>query len=401
MPKPTPFHARIQPLCESYDWSIWAGQYAVRAFDVCHEREYNAFRQATGVIDVSPLFKYDIRGPDAAQYLSWITVRDLSTLKVGRSTYLCWTDEQGKVIDDGTCSRIAEGHYRLTAAAPMHHWFTDNARGYTVTIEDVSERYAALAIQGPTSRDVLRSISRDIDVDGMRFFGVQEGMLAGIPAVVTRTGYTGDLGYELWVEQHHALTVWDALFESGDRFGIHPAGLNALDVCRIEAGFLMMGVDYTGAFDALIESQKSTPDELGLGWMVKLERSPFIGQSALRDERKSGPSVSTVGLEIDWVALEELYGRHGLPAALPATAWRDSVPLYKSSRQVGRATSGSWSPILKKNLALARVDSRHSKLGTCLDIEVTVEWARATVPARVVKTPFYDPPQKKAVDSNV
>jgi len=283
----------------------------------------------------------------------------------------------------------------------MHHWFSENARGYNVTVDDVSTRYAALAIQGPTSREVLRGVSEGIDVDGMRFFGAETGTLAGAPGVVTRTGYTGDLGYELWVEAEHATSLWDRLFDVGQPYGIHPAGLNALDVCRIEAGFLMMGVDYTGAFDALIDSQKSTPDELGLGWMVKLDRFPFIGQSALAKERDSGHSVATVGLEIDWVALEDLYGQHGLPAALPSTAWRESIPLYRSGRQVGRATSGAWSPILKKNLALARVDTPHSSLGTQLDIEVTVEWVRSTVPARVVQTPFYDPPQKKAVNPHV
>jgi aminomethyltransferase len=401
MPKPTPFHPRTQALCSSYNWTSWAGYYAVNAYDVCHEREYNAFRQGTGVIDVTPLYKYDIKGPDAATFLSWLTVRDVTKLKVNRATYLCWTDQAGKVIDDGTCARLGDEDFRLTAAEPMYHWFVQNARGFDVEIQDVSGDWAALAIQGPTARDLLRDISHNIDADGLRFFGVAQGQLAGAEAVVTRTGYTGDLGYELWVRNHDALTLWDTIMDVGRAHGIYAAGLDALDVCRVEAGFIMMGVDYIGAFDAVIASQKSSPYEIGLGWTVKLEREPFIGQSALQSEHGRSQKWATVGLEVDWVSLESLYDEYGLPPSLPATAWRTSVPIYRHGRQIGRATSGSWSPILKRNLALATIEADCAQIGTQLEIEVTVEWTRKTVPAKVVKTPFFDPPRKKAVISNV
>ncbi len=402
MPKPSPFHPRTAPLCESYAWKIWGGHYAVCAYDVCHEREYNAFRQGTGVIDVSPLYKYDISGPDAAHFLTRVTVRDITRLREGRATYLCWTNEAGKVIDDGTCMRLGPQHFRLTAAEPMYHWFLQNSRGFDVTIQDVSADWAALAIQGPTSRDVLKAISQDIDADGLRFFGVEQGRLAGCDAVVSRTGYTGDLGYELWVRQSDALTLWDTVMEAGAPHGAYPAGLDAMDICRVEAGFIMMGVDYTGAFDAVIPDQLSSPYEIGLGWTVRLDdRDPFIGQAALREEARRGSPWSIVGLEIDWEALESIFDEQGLPPALPMKAWRESVPVYMDGRPIGRATSGAWSPILKKNLALATIRSEYANLGQNLDIEVTVEWHRKTVRAQVVPTPFFDPPRKKAVIGHV
>lgn len=401
MPKPSPFHARTQPLCTSYRWKDWAGYYAVCSYDICHEREYNAFRQGAGVIDVSPLFKYDISGPDAAALLSWVTVRNIEKLRVGRAVYLCWTDDHGKIIDDGTCTRLDEQLYRLTAAEPMYHWLARNAEGFDVQIHDTSSEVAALALQGPTAGKILQSMTSE-DISGLKFFGATHTRFGDVEGVLTRTGYTGDLGYELWVPKDHAVALWDTLMEAGAPYNIHPAGLDALDVCRIEAGFILMGVDYIGAFDAIIDAQKSTPYELGLGWTVKLDnRAPFIGQKALLKEKAQGSKWAFVGLDVSWEALEALYDTHGLPPALSGAAWREPVPLYRHGEQVGRATSGTWSPILKKNLALATVRSEWAKPGTVLDIEVTVEWARCTVPATVVKTPFYDPPRKKAVGDDL
>jgi aminomethyltransferase len=401
MPKPSPFHERTKPLCTSYRWKDWAGYYAVCSYDICHEREYNAFRQGAGVIDVTPLFKYDVSGPDAAAFLSWVTVRNIHKLKVGRVVYLCWTDDQGKVIDDGTCTRLDERLYRLTAAEPMYHWFAEQAHGFDVQIRDTSSELAALAIQGPTARKILAQFT-DLDLDEFRFFGAAPTRFGHLEGVLTRTGYTGDLGYELWVQNQDAVALWDLLMESGRPFGVHPAGLDALDVCRVEAGFILMGVDYIGAFDAVIESQKSSPYEIGLGWTVKLkDREPFIGQRALTAEKARGSEWALVGLDISWDALEALYDSHGLPPALSGSAWRAAVPVYHRGEQVGRATSGAWSPILKKNLALATVRADGAAEGTVLDIEVTVEWARKRVPATVVKTPFFDPPRKKAVGDDL
>jgi len=401
MPIPSPFHDRTEPLCTSYRWKEWAGYYAVSSYDICHEREYNAFRQGAGMLDVSPLYKYDFRGREAAACLSRIMARGLSSLKVGRVVYACWTDDRGKIIDDGTIARLDDTHYRVTSASPCMHWFLRHSHGFEVQVTDTSTQLAALAIQGPMARDALKQVT-DIDLDTLRFFGVASGKIAGIDGCITRTGYTGDLGYEVWVDAGAALPVWDALIADGKPYGLMPAGLDALDVCRVEAGFVLQGVDYTSSFEAVIDSQRSTPFELGLGWTVKLKnREPFIGQQALEHEKRAGSKWAFVGLDIDWEALEAVYDEVGLPPALPGGAWRDAIPVYFNGRQVGRATSGAWSPILKKNLALATVVSGFAPVGTKLDIEVTVEWERKTVPATVVATPFFDPPRKRAHGDDV
>jgi aminomethyltransferase len=401
MPTPSPFHERTQPLCTSYRWKDWAGYHAVCSYDICHEREYNAFRQAAGLLDVTPLFKYDVSGPDSAAFLSRITVRNIAKLKVGRVVYLCWTDDHGKILDDGTCAHIEPGHYRLTSAAPSFHWLERHSDGFDIKLEDRSRDLAALALQGPTSRRILEQLC-GADLRALKFFGVEKTQFDGMEGVLTRTGYTGDLGYELWVENKDALRLWDAVMAAGKSFGIHPAGLDALDVCRVEAGFILQGVDYISAQEALIPSQHSTPFELGLGWTVKLKnRDPFVGQQALEAEKAAGSAWGFVGLELDWEALEAAFSRYNLPPQLPHTAWRSAIPVYRGRKQVGRATSGAWSPVLKKNLALATVEATCAKPGTILDVELTVEWERRTVPATVVKTPFFDPPRKKAHGQDV
>lgn len=396
MPIPTPFHPRTAELCTSMFWKEWAGHHAVRSFDTSHEREYFAFRNGAGVIDVSPLYKYDVRGPDAAALLSRVTVRDIRELKVGRVTYLCWCDDDGKIVDDGTVSRLDDQHYRLTAADPTLAWLHRYARPYRVTIEDTSARIAALAIQGPTSRDVLRQCS-DAPLDRLPFFGTTPARLDGIDVQISRTGYTGDLGYEVWVDRRYALEVWDAIMAAGRDYRCIPAALDAMDVTRIEAGFIMNGVDYWNATHCLIESRKSTPFELGLGWTVKLERDPFVGQAALRAEHARGPAWGIAGLRYDWDEYEALFAKKGLPPQVPAGAWRSGVPVYdRTGKQVGQAQSGAWSPMLKANLALASVRAPCFAPGTRLQIEVTVEFERHRVGAVVEKTPFYNPERKRS-----
>jgi aminomethyltransferase len=396
MPIPTPFHPRTAALCTSMFWKEWAGYHAVRSFDVSHEREYFALRNGAGVIDVSPLYKYDVTGPDAAALLSRVTVRDIRDLKIGRVTYLCWCDDDGKIVDDGTVSRLDEQRFRLTAADPTLAWLYRYARGKRVVIEDTSATIAALAIQGPTSRDVLRACS-DAPLEKLPFFGTTAAKLDGVDVRISRTGYTGDLGYEVWVAREHAVKVWDAIMHAGRDYRCIPAALDAMDVTRIEAGFIMNGVDYFNASHCLIESRKSTPFELGLGWTVKLERDPFVGQAALRAEQQRGPAWGVVGLRYDWDEYEALFAKKGLPPQVPAGAWRDGVPVYdRTGKQVGQATSGAWSPMLKANLALASVRAPCFELGTRLQIEVTVEYERHRVGAVVEKTPFYNPERKRS-----
>jgi aminomethyltransferase len=398
MPIPSPFHERTSLLCTSYRWKDWSGYAAVSSYDTTHDREYFAFRESAGLIDVSPLFKYEVRGPDAAALLSRMMVRDVAKLKVGRVGYTCWCDDHGKVIDDGTVTRLGDDHYRVTAADPTLHWLQAVGRGLRATIEDSSARLAVLALQGPRSRDILRAAS-DADLETLKFFGARRARVGGLDAWITRTGYTGDLGYEVWVERDDALRLWDALVEAGRPHGVTPAGLDALDVARIEAGFILLGVDYFSAPKVVLAARKSTPWELGLGWIVDFERqgSPaFVGREALEAEKRRGPAWALVGLEVAWDALEALYAAFSLPPSLPATARRDGLPVYDDAgRQVGKVTSHTWSPILKKYVALASVEARHAAPGAVLQMEHTVEYERRRVSARVVKTPFFDPERKR------
>lgn len=396
MPIPSPFHERTRQLCTSFRWKDWAGYYAVCSFESCHEQEYFAYRHAAGLMDATPLFKYDIRGTDSARFLARVVARDIGKLRVGRVTYCCWCDDDGKVMDDGTVTRLDDDHYRLTAAEPTLHWLLINARAYQVDVHDITHDFGILALQGPLSRDVLEHACGD-RILGLRFFRTMETTIDGRPVTVSRTGYTGDLGYEIWCKNDDALPVYDALLESGQPYRLLPAGLDALDVARIEAGFIMNGVDYFSANHCLIEARKSTPLELGLEWTVHLDRAPFIGQGALKREHERGPAWAFVGLEYDWPALEALFARYDLPPETPHGAWRTPLPVYdRTGKQIGQATSGAWSPTLKKNLALASVQTSHSTIGRELLIEVTVEFERLKAPVRVTSPLFFDPERKRA-----
>jgi len=397
MPIPTPFHERTSALCTSLFWKDWAGYHAVRSYDTTHEREYFTLHHAAGLIDVSPLYKYEVTGPDAAAFLAFVMVKDIRKLKVGRVTYLCWCDDHGKVADDGTVSRLGKERFRVTAAEPAGAWLTQRAAGYRVEIVDVSASLAALSLQGPTSRAVLKEVVTGADLDALRYFGVTEAELAGIPVHVSRTGYTGELGYEIWIPAGHAVAAYDALMKAGRPHRIGPVGLDAMDMTRIEAGYIMNGVDYFSAHHCLLESRKATPYELGLGRTVDLDREPFVGQAALKAEVARGPAWAIAGLVYDWDEFEALFAAVGLPPQVPAGAWRTPVPVYdEGGRQVGYATSGSWSPLLKKNLALAWLRAPHAATGRQLKIEVTVEFHRRLVAATVAKLPFYDPERKRS-----
>jgi aminomethyltransferase len=365
---------------------------AVCQYGLSDEREYHAIRHQAGLLDVTPLCKYEVIGPDAAAMLSRLTVRDLRGLPLGRVAYVCWCDDDGYVIDDGTCFRIDETRYRLTSAAPALHWLERQADGFDARIEDVSDALAALALQGPRARDVLRQVAPE--VVGLPYFRGAVARFGDVSGWVTRTGYTGDLGYELWVPADAAIAVWDGLVEAG----ASPVGLDALDVVRIEAGLIMRDVDYHGAPDVEVPALRSTPFEIGLGWMVELDRDPpFVGQAALRraDARPPERRRAFVGLRIDQRAVEALFEQEGLPLTMPHGAWRDAIPIYADGRQIGRATSGAWSPLLKDNLALATVEAGFAKPGTPLFIEQTVDGKRRSVPAKVAPTPFYSPEHKK------
>ncbi len=392
MPVGTPFHARTFPLCESLNYRDWSGYYTVSAYEAHHEHEYNAIRNAAALIDVSPLFKYVISGRDASALVNRVITRDVARMAVGQVFYTPWCDEHGHVIDDGTVSRLGEERFRWTAAEPNLRWLTQNTQGLDVTIEDVSERLAALALQGPLSAQVLRACS-DIDIDRLTYFRVASGRLGGVAVDVSRTGYTGDLGYEIWIPAERALDVWDAIVGAGRAFDVMPAGMLALDVARVEAGLLLIDVDFVGSKKALIPDQKYTPYELGLGRLVDLNKAAFVGRSALREAARA-LRRQVVGLEVDWSDVEAIYERAGLAPVAPAAASRTAVPVRDGDRQVGRATTTTWSPTLKRLIALACVDAPRHIEGTRLKFEISVEGTRHFVGARVVRTPFFNPPRK-------
>jgi aminomethyltransferase len=390
----TPLHARTSLLCQGQNWRRWAGFIVASSYELTHEREYYAIRSAAALLDVSPLYKYKVRGSDSERFLNRVLTRDVEKCDVGQVMYGPWCDEAGKVIDDGTLQRLGEDSFRLTSGEPNLRWLTDNATGLRVTIEDESETTAALALQGPTSRDILKSVS-DAELDELGFFRLTFARINDIPVTLSRTGYTGDLGYELWVEHQYALSLWDVLMQAGQDYGITPTGILALDIARIEAGLLLIDVDYIPANRALIEARKSSPFELSLGWAVKLEHD-FVGRDALLEEWRRGPAWKLVGLELEWESLERVYAEFGLPPQLPQVAWRTSVPVYAKGKQIGYATSGCWSPTLKKYIALAHVQSAHAKPGAAVQMEITAEHQRKKAMAKIVETPFFNPERKRA-----
>jgi aminomethyltransferase len=393
--KETPFHPRTSALMEGFAWRRWAGYTMASVYELTHEREYHAVRSSAALFDVTPLYKYLIRGRDAARLLDRVVTRDVAKSRVGQVLYTPWCDARGKVIDDGTVSRLDETTFRMTSADPSIRWLHLNASGLDCTIEDVSERIAALSLQGPLSRVILEHASEQ-DLSGLKYFRLTAAKIRGVPVTISRTGYTGDLGYEIWVEAPRALLVWDALIESGSGYGITPAGLLALDLVRNEAGLLLIDVDYISAHHALIESQMSTPYELSLGWTVALDKDRFNGRDALVAEKERGAAWRFMGVEVDWDALERLYADVGLPPKLPTTAWRASVPLYMGGVQVGYATSGCWSPLLKRYIALAHLEGPYGEPDTVVEMEVTVEHRRKRAGATVRALPFFNPPRKRA-----
>jgi aminomethyltransferase len=395
MPIGTAFHERTFPLCHSLNYREWSGYYTVSVYEVHHEHEYNAIRNAAALIDITPLYKYLITGKDATKLVNRVITRDINKVKVGQVIYCCWCDEQGKVIDDGTVSRLGENAYRWTAADPSLRWFMQNGLKMEVGIEDISEKVAALALQGPTSARLLKSAA-DADIANLKYFRVTSGKIAGVPVDISRTGYTGDLGYEIWVPWKQALTVWDELWRKGKAFDLHAAGMLALDVARVEAGLLLIEVDYISSKKALIPSQRYSPYELGFEKMVHLDKENFVGKSALVRDKQLGAARQLVGLEVDWVEVEEQFDRFGLSPAAPSQASRIAVPVYRNGKQVGRATTTAFSPLLKKLIALASISTEHSRVGTRLEMELTIEAERLTTSATVVKLPFFNPARKTA-----
>lgn len=395
MPIGTPFHNRTSALNQSQEWRGWSGYLGAGLYEMYHEREYFAIRTSAALIDVSPLFKYEITGPQAADALNRIMTRDIRRCKVGQVMYSPWCDDAGMVIDDGTVACLKENHFRVTSVDPSLRWFLDCTKGFEVLIEDRSEELGALALQGPNSGSILENLFPSV-VD-LSYFRLLHAELDDFSIEISRTGYTGDLGYELWVHRDHALELWDRVVNIGADYGLQPVGLAAMDIARIEAGYVLIDVDYIPSPKAKIPEQKSSPDELGLGWTVSLTPgNDFVGRAALERNLQKKPKWALAGLEVDWTSLEEIFGAVNLPPQVAGRSNRTPVPLYTGHRQVGYVTSQTFSPILKKNIALATVEDRYSTIGTQLEMEFTVEHQRKAARAAIVPFPFYDPPQRRA-----
>jgi aminomethyltransferase len=393
----TAFFEREQALNSKLAWGEWSGYFAAPVYADFHDIEYNAIREAAGVIDISPLYKYEVSGPDATRLLDRVMTRDMTKLQVDRVFYSPWCDEEGKVLDDGTIARLADDRYRITAADPCYRWFVMNATGLEVEIADVSDATAALALQGRLSREVLQDATGQ-DWTDLRYFGRRTTEIADVPIDVTRTGYTGDRGYELWMPADGAVAVWDRIFEVGMRYGIHPVGIRAMDVARVEAGLILIEAEYTSARHAVAPEQQYSPFELNFDALVDFAKaSDFNGRRPLLDERKAGgPQRRLVGLHLDWAGIEGMYAKHGLAPAISPFVLRDPIPVYKEGKQVGRTTSTTWGPTIKKMVSFGSVDEDHSATGSRLSVEWSVEGERGKVGATVVPMPFFDPERKRS-----
>jgi aminomethyltransferase len=395
----TAFHPVTAPLNRKQQWREWSGYFASSAYADAHDIEYNAIREAAALIDVSPLFKYVVGGADARLLVDRVITRDATKLTPGRVYYTPWCDEHGKVIDDGTVHGLDDGTFRWTAADPQLRWLRMNTAGLDVTIDDTTAETAAVALQGPQSRAVLEAATGQSFADLGYFRRRASSFKVGRRKVaidVSRTGYTGDLGYELWVAADQAVALWEALWAAGRDHAIRPAGMLALDVVRLEAGLVLLEVDYTSARHAMNPDQNYSPGEIGLGRLVSFDKADFVGRLALeREHQAGGPARRLVGLQLDWYGIEGLFSAQGLPPAISPVVDRSPRPVFVGGRQVGRATSVGWSPILKQAIALASVPPSHEPLGSRLDVEWTVEGRRGRVAATVVELPFLDLERKR------
>lgn len=403
MTRLTPFHSRTSPLNQGQRWEDWEGFLAATMYGLDALMEYNTTRLGCGLFDVSPLHKYEVRGPDAKAFLQRMVVRNLAPSRPGRGFYTVWCDDDGKVIDDGGVFHIAETHLRLTSTLPGLEWLLDNSNGFDVTVEDVSEEVVGIAIQGPTSRDLLQKLT-SADLGALKFWHCTQTDVSGSPALISRSGYTGDLGFEIFLQPDDAEKIWDSAMDLASDYQMRPCGLAALDMMRIEAGLLQIDAEFISAKQTLFEIQKISPLELGVGWMCKLDGDFFVGRDALINEKANGTSRwNTVGIELDVTYVEKYFREFGMPLHLPERSWNEAVPIYSDEAQgdlIGRGTSGMWSPLLKKYIVIARVPPLYAKRGSRFFVEEMIEAKSFSIPARVVKMPFFDPPRKRDVKTN-
>ena len=392
----TPFHPRTAELNQARRWRKWSGFFIADSYFPAHDLEYHAIRFSAALFDVTPMCKYRIAGPDAAKLVDRVITRRVDRIKPMRAIYTPWCDHDGRVLDDGTVALLADGSYFWTAAEPQHGWLEAAGEGLNATIEDLTEKLCALSLQGPHARDVL-SAAVGRDMSDLPFFGRADVMIGGTAVGISRTGYSGDLGYELWMPFEEALPVWDALIKSGEDYTLRVAGMEALDVARLEAGLIMAGVDYHSSRTARHPSLAISPYEIGMDRLVDLDKPAFIGKRALMNEvAAGGPANRLVGLELDLNVFEAAYLDLGYPIEHPLRAWRHVTPLTRKGETIGRATSGTFSPLLKRSIALGFLPTKHAEVGSTVGIEWQIEETRQTIPATVVPLPFLDLPRKRS-----
>ena len=392
----TPFHPRTAELNQARRWRKWSGFFIADSYFPAHDLEYHAIRFSAALFDVTPMCKYRVAGPDAARLVNRVITRRVDRIKPMRAIYTPWCDHDGRVLDDGTVALLEDGSYFWTAAEPQHGWLDAASEGLNVTIEDLTERICALSLQGPCSRDVLSgAVGRDMS--DLPFFGRADVTIGGVPVSISRTGYSGDLGYELWMPFEEALPVWDALIKAGEDYTLRVAGMEALDVARLEAGLIMAGVDYHSGRTARHPSLAVSPYEIGMDRLVDLDKPAFIGKRALMDEvAAGGPAHRLVGLELDLNVFESAYLDLGYAIEHPLRAWRHVTPLMRKGETIGRATSGTFSPLLKRSIALGFLPAKHADPGSTVGIEWQIEETRQQIPATVVPLPFLDLPRKRS-----
>ncbi|MBK8906199.1 MAG: aminomethyl transferase family protein [Anaerolineaceae bacterium] len=398
MVKTTPFYPRLAPLSETMLWKHWAGYAAAQNYQFSTLFEYFAIRSGVAVFDTSPLFKYRIQGPDAESFLAGVLARDIRSCQPGQAQYTIWCDSDGYMLEDGVVLRLNDDEFLLTAAEPNLLYFSNLIGRRRVEISDISREYGILAVQGPHSRTVLAQLTKAA-VD-LPYFQVTQTKIAKKPVILSRTGYTGDLGYELWIKTDDALAVWDALMEAGAGYNILPMGLLALKMARIEAGLLLLDVDFASAKHAWVDGQRETPLELGFDWMFRKlgeEERPFIGRQAIENEIQNKTSRwKTVGLMLDWQHYDQTYENLGLIPPKDTTPIEEAHSLYDAERNyLGYATSLMYSSLLKRHIAIGKLPPHLSQPGSEAYIELMIVHRPQYVRANVVRLPFYDPPHKK------
>jgi aminomethyltransferase len=377
---PSPFHSRQEQHNKLKEWSRWADYLSVPAY-WCADMEYFSGRNACGVFDITPMVKHRVSGPDALPYMNRLMTRDVSKIKPGRVGYSVWCNDAGQVIDDGTIFHLGEGVYRICSQEHQIDWFLTNTLGFDVKVVEETHDVAGLALQGPTSCAVLREMGL-AGIENLTPFGMEWFNFEGRDLMVSRTGFTGDLGYELWVDPDDAELLWDRLFEAGELRGIRAMGSDALELLRIEAGFILAGVDFLPAMEAVRATHTRSPFELGLGWLVSFDKGVFNGRQALLEEKENGSRYHLVKLDID--------------GNKPAN---QSFVYTKKGKYAGTVTSAMWSPSAKASIALASLEAPHGKTGEEFEVEIyyqrELKWSRVMAPARVVKEVFWDPPRRR------